>query len=168
MLNVIDTTLRDAQQSLFATRVKTEDMLPVVEKMDEAGFYGLEAWGGATFDSCMRYLNEDPWERLRKIKRGLKKTNVVMLLRGKNLVGYRHYSDDVIEAFVKRAYENGVDVFRVFDALNDIDNLKVAVKAAKSIGAIVHGDVVYTTSPIHTVDYFIDVAKKICELGVDA
>lgn len=168
MLNVIDTTLRDAQQSLFATRVRTEDMLPVVEKMDEIGFYGLEAWGGATFDSCIRYLNEDPWERLKKIKRGLKKTYVVMLLRGKNLVGYRHYSDEVIEAFVKKAYENGVDVFRIFDALNDVENLRVAAKAAKRVGAIVHGDVVYTTSPIHTVDYFIEVAKRISELEVDA
>ncbi|MEN3006578.1 MAG: pyruvate carboxylase subunit B [Candidatus Methanosuratincola petrocarbonis] len=168
LLNVIDTTLRDAQQSLFATRLKIEDIVPVVEKMDEIGFYGLEAWGGATFDSCIRYLNEDPWERLRKIKRGLKKTNVVMLLRGKNLVGYRHYSEDVIEAFVKKAYENGVDVFRIFDALNDVDNLRVAVKVAKQIGATVHGDVVYTTSPIHTVEYFIDVARRISELGVDA
>lgn len=168
MLSVIDTTLRDAQQSLFATRLRIEDVIPVVEKMDEIGFYGLEAWGGATFDSCIRYLNEDPWERLRRIKRGLKKTNVVMLLRGKNLVGYRHYSEDVIEAFVKKAFENGVDVFRIFDALNDVENLRVAVKVAKQIGAIVHGDVVYTTSPIHTVDYFIDVAKQISELGVDA
>jgi pyruvate carboxylase subunit B len=168
MLKVVDTTVRDGQQSLFATRVKTDDFLPVLEKMDEVGFYGLEAWGGATFDSCIRYLDEDPWERLRKIKRSLKKTKVVMLLRGKNLVGYRHYSDDVIEEFVKRSYENGVDVFRIFDALNDIRNLKLAVKVAKDVGAEVHGDVVYTVSPIHTVDHFISVAKEIAELGVDA
>jgi pyruvate carboxylase subunit B len=168
MLKVVDTTVRDGQQSLFATRVKTDDFLPVLEKMDEVGFYGLEAWGGATFDSCIRYLNEDPWERLRKIKRSLKKTKVVMLLRGKNLVGYRHYSDEVIEEFVKRSYENGVDVFRIFDALNDIRNLKLAVKVAKEVGAEVHGDVVYTVSPIHTVDHFISVAKEISELGVDA
>jgi pyruvate carboxylase subunit B len=168
MLKVVDTTVRDGQQSLFATRVKTDDFLPVLEKMDEVGFYGLEAWGGATFDSCIRYLNEDPWERLRKIKRTLKKTKVVMLLRGKNLVGYRHYSDDVVEEFVKKAYENGVDVFRIFDALNDIRNLKLAVKVAKEVGAEVHGDVVYTVSPIHTVDHFISVAREIADLGVDA
>src|SRR5512137_552209 len=168
MLKVVDTTVRDGQQSLFATRVKTDDFLPVLEKMDEVGFYGLEAWGGATFDSCIRYLNEDPWDRLRKIKRSLKKTKVVMLLRGKNLVGYRHYSDEVIEEFVKRSYENGVDVFRIFDALNDIRNLKLAVKVAKEVGAEVHGDVVYTISPIHTVDHFISVAKEVAELGVDA
>jgi pyruvate carboxylase subunit B len=168
LLKVVDTTIRDGQQSLFATRMRTEDMLPILEKMDEIGFYGMEAWGGATFDSCMRYLNEDPWERLKKIKRILKKTKVVMLLRGKNLVGYRHYADDVIEAFVKLSYENGVDVFRIFDALNDVNNLKLAVKAAKDCGAEVHGDVVYTISPIHTVDHFINVAKGIAELGVDA
>lgn len=168
MLKVVDTTVRDGQQSLFATRVKTDDFLPILEKMDGAGFYGLEAWGGATFDSCIRYLNEDPWERLRKIKRSLKKTLVVMLLRGKNLVGYRHYADDVVEEFVKRSYENGVDVFRIFDALNDTRNLKVAVNVAKKVGAEVHGDVVYTVSPIHTVDHFISVAKEIAELGVDA
>ena len=168
LLKVIDTTIRDGQQSLFATRVKTEDILPILDKMDEVGFYGLEAWGGATFDSCIRYLNEDPWDRLRRIKRGLKKTKVVMLLRGKNLVGYKHYPDDVIEEFVKKAYENGVDVFRIFDALNDVNNLKKAVASAKNLGAEVHGDVVYTLSPIHTVDHFIEVAKSIAELGVDA
>ncbi len=168
MLKVIDTTIRDGQQSLFATRVKIEDVLPILEKMDEAGVYGLGAWGGATFDSCIRYLNEDPWERLRSIKRGLKKSKVVMLLRGKNLVGYKHYPDEVVEEFVKRSYENGVDVFRIFDALNDVNNLKNAIAFAKRVGAEVHGDVVYTLSPIHTVDHFIDVAKKIAELGVDA
>ena len=168
MLKVIDTTIRDGQQSLFATRVKIEDVLPILEKMDEAGVYGLGAWGGATFDSCIRYLNEDPWDRLRSIKRGLKKSKVVMLLRGKNLVGYKHYPDEVVEEFVKRSYENGVDVFRIFDALNDVNNLKNAIAFAKRVGAEVHGDVVYTLSPIHTVDHFIDVAKKIAELGVDA
>jgi pyruvate carboxylase subunit B len=168
LLNVIDTTVRDGQQSLFATRVRTDDIIPIMEKMDEIGFYGLEAWGGATFDSCIRYLNEDPWERLRKIKRALRKTKVVMLLRGKNLVGYRHYANDVIESFVKRSYENGVDTFRIFDALNDINNVKLAVKVAKEVGAEVHGDVAYTLSPIHTVDYFIGVAKEIATLGVDA
>ncbi|MCQ5376961.1 MAG: pyruvate carboxylase subunit B [Candidatus Methanomethylicia archaeon] len=168
LLKVIDTTIRDAQQSLFATRLKTNDMLPILEKMDDIGFYGMESWGGATFDACIRYLNEDPWERLRKIKRNLKKTRVVMLLRGKNLVGYRHYSDSVVENFVKRSYENGVDVFRIFDALNDVENLKVAVKTARAVGAEVHGDVVYTLSPIHTVDHFIDVAKRVAEMDVDA
>lgn len=168
MLKVVDTTVRDGQQSLFATRVRTEDILPILEKMDEIGFYGMEAWGGATFDSCIRYLNEDPWERLKKIKRSLKKTKVVMLLRGKNLVGYRHYPEDVVEAFVRRSYENGVDVFRIFDALNDVRNLKRAIDVAKEVGAEVHGDVVYTLSPIHTVNYFIDMGKKVAELGVDA
>ncbi len=168
MLKVIDTTIRDGQQSLFATRVKIEDILPILKKMDEVGFYGLEAWGGATFDSCIRYLNEDPWERLRRIKKELKKTKVVMLLRGRNLVGYKHYPEEVVDAFVKKAYENGVDVFRIFDALNDVNNLRRAVSSAKEVGAEIHGDVVYTLSPIHTVDHFIDVAKKIAELGVDA
>ncbi|MEM4706668.1 MAG: pyruvate carboxylase subunit B [Candidatus Methanomethylicaceae archaeon] len=168
MLKVIDTTIRDGQQSLFATRIKIEDILPILSKMDEVGFYGLEAWGGATFDVAIRYLNEDPWERLRKIKRALKKTKVVMLLRGKNLVGYKHYPDEVVEVFVKKAYENGVDVFRIFDALNDINNLKKAIKTAKEVGAEVHGDVVYTRSPIHSVNYFIDVAKQLAELEVDA
>jgi len=112
LLKVVDTTVRDGQQSLFATRMRTEDILPILEKMDEIGFYGMEAWGGATFDACIRYLNEDPWERLRKIKRSLKKTKVVMLLRGKNIVGYRHYSDGVVEAFIKRSFENGVDVLQ--------------------------------------------------------
>jgi len=143
-------------------------MLPILEKMDEIGFYGMEAWGGATFDSCIRYLNEDPWERLRSIKRALKKTKVVMLLRGKNLVGYRHYASDVIEAFVKKSFENGVDIMRIFDALNDLENLKLAVKVAKDVGVEVHGDVVYTLSPIHTVDYFIDAARDVADLGVDA
>jgi pyruvate carboxylase subunit B len=168
LLKVIDVTVRDGQQSLIATRLKTEDILPILGKMDEAGFYGIEAWGGATFDVCIRYLNEDPWERLRKIKRELKKTKVVMLLRGKNLVGYKHYHDEVIEVFIKKAYENGVDVFRIFDALNDVNNLKKPIKIAKEIGAEVHGDIVYTRSPIHTVDYFIEVAKKIAEMEVDA
>ncbi|MDD1766531.1 MAG: pyruvate carboxylase subunit B [Candidatus Methanomethyliaceae archaeon] len=168
MLKVVDTTVRDGQQSLFATRVRTDDILPILEKMDEIGFYGLEAWGGATFDSCIRYLNEDPWERLKKIKRSLKKTKVVMLLRGRNIVGYKHYPEEVLEAFVRRSYENGVDVFRIFDALNDIRNLKKAIDVAKEVGAEVHGDVVYTLSPIHTVDYFIDMGKKIAELKVDA
>jgi len=168
LLQIVDTTVRDAQQSLFATRMRINDIMPVLERLDEAGFYGLESWGGATFDTCIRYLNEDPWERLRKIKNSLKKTKVVMLLRGKNLVGYRHYSDEIIEAFVKRAYENGVDVFRIFDALNDVDNLRKAVKVAKDVGAEVHGDVAYTTSPIHTINYFVGVAKRVAELGVDA
>lgn len=168
MLKVVDTTVRDGQQSLFATRVRTDDILPILERMDEIGFYGMEVWGGATFDSCIRYLNEDPWERLKKIKRSLKKTKVVMLLRGKNLVGYKHYPEEVVETFVRRSYENGVDVFRIFDALNDIRNLKRAIHVAKEVGAEVHGDVVYTLSPIHTVDYFIDMGKKIAELGVNA
>ena len=135
MVRITDTILRDAHQSLAATRMRTEDMLPIVAKLDEVGFYSLEAWGGATFDTCIRYLNEDPWERLRKIKGAAKKTPIQMLLRGQNLVGYRHYADDVVERFVSRAHANGIDVFRVFDALNDVRNVETAMRAVKREGA---------------------------------
>ena len=134
MVRITETILRDAHQSLAATRMRTEDMLPIVAKLDEVGFYSLEAWGGATFDTCIRYLNEDPWERLRKIKAAAKKTPIQMLLRGQNLVGYRHYSDDVVDKFVEAAHKNGVDIFRVFDALNDIRNISTALRACRCAG----------------------------------
>ncbi|WP_456466076.1 sodium-extruding oxaloacetate decarboxylase subunit alpha [Persephonella sp.] len=162
-----DVTLRDGQQSLLATRVRTEDLLPAAEKLDKAGFWSLEVWGGATFDVCLRYLKEDPWERLRKIKDVAKNTKLEMLLRGQNVVGYRHYADDVVEAFVKKAAENGIDVFRIFDALNDVRNMEVAISVAKEEGKIVKGVLSYTISPVHTVDYFVGIAKQLRDMGVD-
>ncbi|HHG74997.1 MAG TPA: oxaloacetate decarboxylase subunit alpha [Persephonella sp.] len=162
-----DVTLRDGQQSLLATRVRTEDLLPAAEKLDKAGFWSLEVWGGATFDVCLRYLKEDPWERLRKIRDVAKNTKLEMLLRGQNVVGYRHYADDVVEAFVKKAAENGIDVFRIFDALNDVRNMEVAISVAKEEGKIVKGVLSYTISPVHTVDYFVGIARQLKDLGVD-
>jgi len=168
VVKIIDTTTRDGQQSLIATRMTTEDILAILETMDEIGFYAMEVWGGATFDACLRYLNEDPWERIRRIKSGLKKTKTAMLLRGQNLVGYKNYPDDVVEKFVEKAFANGVDLFRIFDALNDVRNLRVAVKTAKRVGAEVHGDVVYTISPVHTLEHYLSVAREIAALEVDA
>ncbi|MEM1746721.1 MAG: pyruvate carboxylase subunit B [Sulfolobales archaeon] len=167
MVRIIDTTLRDAHQSLLATRFKTEDMVPILEKLDRAGFYSLEVWGGATFDVAIRYLREDPWERLRTIRENVKKTKLQMLLRGQNLVGYRHYPDDVVVKFVELAYKNGIDVFRIFDALNDSRNLVTSIKKAKSIGAIVQGAICYTISPIHTIDYYMKYAEELVALEVD-
>ncbi|WP_048198453.1 sodium-extruding oxaloacetate decarboxylase subunit alpha [Methanocella arvoryzae] len=168
MVKITDTILRDAHQSLAATRMKTDDMLPVVEKLDQVGFYSLEAWGGATFDTCIRFLNEDPWERLRKIKGAAKNTPIQMLLRGQNLVGYRHYSDDVVEKFVELAAKNGVDIFRVFDAVNDIRNMEVSIKAAKKAGKQVQGTICYTISPVHTNDAFVAMAKELAALECDS
>ena len=162
-----DVTLRDGQQSLLATRVRTEDLLPAAEKLDKAGFWSLEVWGGATFDVCLRFLKEDPWERLRKFKEVAPNTKLEMLLRGQNVVGYRHYPDDVVEAFVRKAAENGIDVFRIFDALNDVRNMEVAITTAKEEGKIVKGVLSYTISPVHTVDYFVGIAKQLKDLGVD-
>ena len=167
-VKVVDTTVRDGQQSLVATRIKTEDILPVVEILDEAGFYAMEVWGGATFDSCLRYLGEDPWERLRLIKEKLHRTKAAMLLRGQNLVGYKHYPDDVVERFIVKAYENGVDLFRIFDALNDVRNVVLAVKTARRVGAEVHGDIVYTRSPVHTLEKYLEIAGELAALEVDA
>lgn len=167
MVRIIDTTLRDAHQSLLATRFKTEDMVPILEKLDRAGFYSLEVWGGATFDVAIRYLREDPWERLRTIRENVKKTKLQMLLRGQNLVGYRHYPDDVVVKFVELAYKNGIDIFRIFDALNDSRNLVTSIKKAKSIGAIVQGAICYTISPIHTIDYYMKFAEELVALEVD-
>ncbi len=162
---VTDLTLRDGHQSLIATRMRTEDMLPICEKMDAIGFWSLEAWGGATFDSCLRFLKEDPWERLRQLKAALPNTPIQMLLRGQNLLGYRHYSDDVVEAFVSKAAENGVDVFRIFDAMNDMRNLATSVKAVIKSGKHAQGAISYTTSPVHTVEHFVEQAKELEAMG---
>lgn len=168
VVKITDTTLRDAHQSLWATRMKTEDMLPIAEKLDNIGYHSIEMWGGATFDVCLRYLNEDPWERLRTIKKVIKKTPLQMLLRGQSLVGYQHYSDDIVESFVNKSVENGIDIIRIFDALNDIRNLEVSIKAAKKAGAHVQAAVVYTISPVHTMEHYLETAMKLEELGSDS
>ncbi len=167
-VRLTDTVFRDAHQSLLATRMRMQDMLPIIEKMDEAGFFSLEVWGGATFDTCIRYLNEDPWERIRTFKKHMKKTPTQMLLRGQNLVGYKHYSDDVVEKFVEKSAENGVDIFRIFDALNDIRNMELSIKVAKRCGAHVQGAICYTISPVHTIEKFVEMAKKLEELECDS
>ncbi len=164
---ITDTILRDAHQSQAATRMTTEEMLPVLEKLDDIGYYSLEAWGGATFDSCLRYLNEDPWERLRTLKKHLKKTPIQMLLRGQNLLGYKHYADDVVEKFVEKSIENGVSIVRVFDALNDVRNMETAIKSIKKYGGVCEAAISYTTSPVHTTDYFVEVAKQLESMGAD-
>jgi pyruvate carboxylase subunit B len=168
MVKITDTILRDAHQSLAATRMRTEDMLPIVEKLGQVGFFSLEAWGGATFDTCIRYLNEDPWERLRLIKKAANTTPIQMLLRGQNLVGYRHYSDDVVEKFVTLSAKNGVDIFRIFDAVNDVRNMEASIKAAKKCGAHVQGTICYTISPVHTNDTFVEMAKELAALDCDS
>ncbi|WP_120997349.1 sodium-extruding oxaloacetate decarboxylase subunit alpha [Stutzerimonas urumqiensis] len=167
-ITVTDTILRDAHQSLLATRMRTEDMLPICDKLDRVGYWSLEVWGGATFDACVRFLKEDPWERLRQLKAALPNTRLQMLLRGQNLLGYRHYSDDVVEAFCARAAENGIDVFRIFDAMNDVRNLETAIKAVKKTGKHAQGTIAYTTSPVHTVQAFVDQAKAMADMGVDS
>ncbi len=167
-VKLTDTTLRDAHQSLIATRMRTRDMLPIAEKMDGAGFFSLEVWGGATFDSSIRYLNEDPWERLRALKKTIKKTPLQMLLRGQNLVGYRHYSDDIVVKFVEHAAESGIDIFRIFDAVNDIRNMEVSIKTAKRMNAHVQGTVCYTISPVHPIPLYVKMAKELEELGCDS
>ncbi len=167
-IGITETVLRDAHQSLAATRMRTADMLPILDKLDSLGFYSLDAWGGATFDTMIRYLNEDPWERLRQLKQGLPNTMVQMLLRGQNLVGYRNYPDDVAEAFIKLSAKNGLDLFRVFDALNDIRNLEVPLAAAKATGKHVQGCICYTTSPVHTNEKFVQFTLKLVERGCDS
>ena len=167
-VKITDTTLRDAHQSLIATRMRTRDMLPIAEKLDEAGFFSLEVWGGATFDSCIRYLNEDPWERLRSLKEIIKDTPLQMLLRGQNLVGYRHYADDVVVKFVEKAAENGIGVFRIFDAVNDIRNMEVSIRTAKKCGEHVQGTISYTTSPVHTTESFVEFAHELASLECDS
>ena len=163
-----ETVLRDGQQSQIATRMPTSDMLPIIQTMDDAGFHALEMWGGATFDVCVRYLNEDPWQRLRQIRKIVKNTKLQMLLRGQNLLGYRHYADDVVTAFVKKSIENGIDIVRVFDALNDTRNLQTAIEATKKAGGHCQGAIAYTTSKIHTIDYFTDLAKEFQQMGADS
>ena len=167
-IEITDVTLRDAHQSLIATRMRTEDMLPICDKLDQVGFWSLEVWGGATFDACVRFLKEDPWERLRQLRAALPNTRLQMLLRGQNLLGYRHYADDVVEAFVQKSAENGIDVFRVFDALNDVRNLETAMKAVKKAGKHAQGTLCYTTSPVHTPELFVQQAKAMRDMGSDS
>ncbi|MCA6064871.1 sodium-extruding oxaloacetate decarboxylase subunit alpha [Thalassolituus marinus] len=167
-IEVTDVILRDAHQSLIATRMRTEDMLPICAKLDQVGYWSLEVWGGATFDACVRFLKEDPWERLRQLRAALPNTRLQMLLRGQNLLGYRHYADDVVEAFVQKAAENGIDVFRVFDALNDVRNLETAMKAVKKAGKHAQGTICYTTSPVHTAEAFVKQAHAMVDMGADS
>ncbi|HBT47175.1 MAG TPA: acetyl-CoA carboxylase biotin carboxyl carrier protein [Peptococcaceae bacterium] len=167
-VRITDTTLRDGHQSLWATRMTLQDMLPVLEKLDSVGYHSLEVWGGATFDVCLRYLDEDPWERLRTIKRYVKRTPLQMLLRGQSLVGYQHYPDDVVTAFIGRAVANGIDIIRIFDALNDLRNMEVPIRVAKKEGAHVQGTVVYTISPVHTTEHYLEVARELEGMGVDS
>ncbi|HSN51905.1 MAG TPA: pyruvate carboxylase subunit B, partial [Woeseiaceae bacterium] len=164
-LGITELVLRDAHQSLLATRMRTEDMLPIAPKLDKIGFWSIESWGGATFDACIRYLGEDPWERIRRLKAAMPNTPQQMLFRGQNILGYRHYADDVVEKFVERCAVNGVDVFRIFDALNDLRNLETAVKATVKVGKHAQGTISYTVSPVHTVDLWVDLGKRIEDMG---
>ena len=166
-LFITDTILRDAHQSQAATRMRIEDMIPALEKLDKIGYWSVECWGGATFDSCMRFLNEDPWERLRTIKKYMPNTKLQMLLRGQNLLGYKHYADDVVEAFVAKSIENGIDVIRIFDALNDVRNIEQAIKATKKYGGICEAALSYTESPVHNEEYFVKLAKDLENMGAD-
>ena len=166
-LLITDTILRDAHQSQAATRMRVEDMLPACEILDSIGYYSLECWGGATFDSCLRFLNEDPWDRLRNLKAALPNTKLQMLFRGQNILGYKHYADDVVDAFCQKAIENGIDIIRIFDALNDIRNLEQAIKSTKKYGGMVEGTLSYTISPIHNEDYFVKMAKELEQMGAD-
>ena len=165
-IELMETVLRDAHQCLLATRMRTEDMLPIAEKLDQVGYWSMETWGGATFDAALRYLKECPWERLRKLRAAMPRTRFQMLVRGQNVVGYRNYPDDVVQAFIERAAANGIDVFRVFDAMNDIRNMKTAIDAGLKAGKTVEGGVCYTISPVHSPDYFLRVAEKLAETGV--
>ncbi|MFT5547811.1 pyruvate carboxylase subunit B, partial [Rheinheimera aquimaris] len=164
-LLLTELVLRDAHQSLLATRLRLDDMLPIAAKLDKVGYWSMESWGGATFDACIRYLGEDPWHRIRELKKAMPNTRQQMLLRGQNLLGYRHYADDVVEAFVERAHKNGVDVFRIFDAMNDIRNLQTAVQAAIKVGAHAQGTISYTVSPVHTIDMWVDMARQLEDMG---
>ena len=167
-IEVTEVILRDAHQSLIATRMRTEDMLPICEKLDAMGFWSLEVWGGATFDACIRFLKEDPWVRLQQLRQALPNTRLQMLLRGQNLLGYRHYADDVVAAFVEKSAENGIDVFRVFDALNDLRNIETAMKAVKRSGKYAQGTICFTTSPVHTTDLFVEQARQLQNMGADS
>ncbi|WP_026375566.1 sodium-extruding oxaloacetate decarboxylase subunit alpha [Aestuariibacter salexigens] len=165
-LAITELVLRDAHQSLLATRMRIDDMLPIAETLDKAGYWSVESWGGATFDACIRYLGEDPWERIRLLKQAMPNTKQQMLLRGQNLLGYRHYADDVVERFVERAHANGVDVFRIFDAMNDVRNLQTAIRAALAVGAHAQGTLAYTVSPVHSLDFWLTMAKQLEDMGV--
>ena len=167
-VKIVETSLRDGHQSLFATRMTTDEVVSVAKELDDAGYYALEVWGGATFDACLRFLNEDPWERLRKVRAVCKKTKLQMLFRGQNILGYRHYSDDVVDKFCQKSIENGIDIIRVFDALNDIRNLKQAVISTKKYGGECQIALSYTTSPVHTIEYYVDLAQKVEALGADS
>lgn len=167
-VGITDTILRDAHQSQAATRMRTDEMLPMAAILDGAGYWSLECWGGATFDSCLRFLNEDPWERLRKLRAAMPNTRLQMLLRGQNLLGYKHYADDVVDLFVKKAIENGIDVIRIFDALNDTRNLEAAMRATKKYGGWCEGTISYTTSPVHNLEYFANLAKELEDMGADS
>ena len=167
-VKITETVLRDAHQSLIATRMTTDEMLPIIDKMDKIGYHSLEAWGGATFDSCLRFLNEDPWERLRKIRAAAKNTKLQMLFRGQNILGYRHYADDVVEYFVQKSIANGIDIMRIFDALNDVRNLNTAIKACKKEKGHVQATVCYTISPVHTIETYTKMAKQLEEMGADS
>ena len=168
LVKIMETILRDAHQSHAATRMRTDEMLPVAPLLDKAGYYALEVWGGATFDTCLRFLNEDPWERLIKLREAMPHTKLQMLLRGQNLLGYKHYSDDVVEFFVQKSIENGIDIIRIFDALNDVRNMKTAMDATKKYGGLVEATMSYTKSPFHTEAYFIDLAKTLEDMGADS
>ena len=165
-LAITEVVLRDGHQSLLATRMRIDDMLPIAEKLDKIGFWSLETWGGATFDSCIRYLGEDPWDRIRALKGAMPNTPQQMLLRGQNLLGYRHYADDVVEKFIERAHTNGVDVFRIFDAMNDVRNFETAIKSAVKIGAHAQGTISYTISPVHSIDGWVHSPEKEVTLGL--
>ena len=167
-LGITEVVLRDAHQSLFATRMRIDDMLPIAEKLDQIGYWSMESWGGATFDSCIRFLGEDPWDRIREIKKAMPNTPQQMLFRGQNILGYRHYADDVVEKFVERAAINGIDVFRVFDAMNDMRNLQTALRAVKQVGKHAQGTISYTVSPVHTIDLWVDLARQLEDAGADS
>jgi len=167
-VKITDTTLRDAHQSLIATRLETEDMLEIVEEMDKVGYHSFEMWGGATFDSALRYLNEDPWERITKLKEIAPKTPFQMLLRGQNLVGYKHYPDDIVHKFVETSFTRGIDIFRIFDALNDVRNMEVPIEAIKKVGGHAQAALSYTVSPVHTIDYYIKVAEEMVALDINS
>ena len=167
-VKIMETVLRDGHQSLAATRMRINDMLPALERIDNVGYYAVEAWGGATFDACLRFLNEDPWQRLRTLKKHLPKTPIQMLLRGQNILGYNHYADDVVREFVKRSVANGVSIIRIFDALNDTRNLECAMRAAKEAGAHVQGCIVYTISPYHKDSNFVELGKELAQMGADS
>ena len=166
-LKITDTIMRDAHQSLAATRMRFEDMAPALELMDSIGYYSLECWGGATFDACMRYLREDPWQRLRNLRKALPNTKLQMLFRGQNALGYRQYADDVVDAFIRKSVENGIDILRIFDGLNDTRNLEQAIRSTKKYGGIVEATMAYTVSPVHDEDYYVKLAQELEQMGAD-